>query len=264
MRLPRRLFRLCRLLPHLLHGLWLAATRMPRQPPPRTEAQWQLVRWWHGRLLELLGIRVRIQGQARPGPVLFVANHVSWVDISALLTCIDAGFIGKRELRDWPVLGLLIRRGGTIFIERGGRGAAATAVEEMVLRLDRGDRAAVFPEGTTSPGDSVRRFHPRLFDAALRTGAPVQPVALRYGRTDLAFVDDEPFLRNLWRLLGERDVWLEVELLPAVEPDGHDRRRLAETTQRQIAETLARPAGAPAHGNANPAQAPLSGREPTR
>jgi lyso-ornithine lipid O-acyltransferase len=257
MRLMRRLFRFCRLLPHLLRGLWLAVTRMPRNPPPRTEAQWQLVRWWHGRLLELVGIRVRIHGQACPGPVLFVANHVSWLDISALLTCIDAGFIGKRELRDWPVLGLLIRRGGTIFIERGGRGAAAAAVEEMIVRLDRGDRAAVFPEGTTSPGESVRRFHPRLFDAALRTGVPVQPVALRYSRTDLAFVDDEPFLRNLWRLLGESDMHLEVDLLPTIQPEGHDRRRLAEISHRRIADTLMRPAGAPAHGHVNPGHEPL-------
>ncbi len=242
MRLLRRLYRLSRLLPHLLHGLWLAATRMPKNPPPTTEAQWRLVRWWHRRTLALLGIEVQVRGEAAHGPVLFVANHVSWLDISALLTVIDAGFIGKHELQRWPVLGLLIRRGGTIFIDRGGRGAAAAAVDEMVARLEAGNRAAVFPEGTTSSGASVRRFHARLFDAALRTGAPVQPVALRYNRPDLAFVGGEPFLRNLWRLLGASGVRLEVEVLPPMDPGAGNRRAIAEQAHRCISDRVCLPA----------------------
>lgn len=241
MRLLRRLYRLSRLLPHLVRGLWLAAARMPKNPPPTTEAQWRLVRWWHRRTLELLGIEVDVRGEAVNGPALFVANHVSWLDISALLTVIDAGFIGKHELQRWPVLGLLIRRGGTIFIDRGGRGAAAAAVEEMVGRLQAGNRAAVFPEGTTSCGTSVRRFHARLFDAALRTGAPVQPVALRYNRPDLAFVEAEPFLRNLWRLLGATGVRLEVEVLPPIDPRERNRRSLAEEAHRGISGRVCLP-----------------------
>lgn len=241
MRLLRRLYRLSRLLPHLLHGLWLAATRMPKDPPPTTVEQWRLVRWWHGRTLALLGIEVDVRGEPVSGPALIVANHVSWLDISALLTVVDAGFIGKHELQRWPVLGLLIRRGGTIFIHRGGRGAAAAAVEEMVVRLDAGNRAAIFPEGTTSHGVSVRRFHARLFDAALRTGAPVQPIALRYNRSDIAFVDDESFLRNLWRLLGASGVRLAVEVLPPIAPHARNRRAVAEEAHRGISDRVCLP-----------------------
>jgi len=230
----RRPFRLFRLVCHLVHGIWLAVTRMPADPPPRTPGQWQLVRWWHGRALELAGVRVHIRGEPADGAVLFVANHVSWLDISALLTVIDAGFIGKRELRDWPLLGLIIRRGGTIFIERGGRGAAAAAAAAMIERLARGERVAVFPEGTTTRGTQVRRFHPRLFEAAIRTGVPIQPVALRYDNACAPFVDDEPFLRHVWRLLGQPAVNVEVTLLDPVDPAGLGRRQLAEMTRAAI------------------------------
>lgn len=241
MRLLRRVARLARLLLHLARGVWLAATRMPRDPPPRTEAQWRLVRWWHRRALELLGVEARIHGRPLDGPVLFVANHVSWLDISALLTITDAGFIGKRELRDWPVIGLLIRRGGTIFIDRGGPGAAAGAATEMIRRLRRRERVAVFPEGTTTRGDHLRRFHPRLFDAALQTGSPVQPIALRYDHPAAAFVDDEPFLGSLWRVLGEPCLRVDVTVLPPIPPAGLDRRQLAQRAQAAIAERIGIP-----------------------
>ena len=246
MRTLRRLARLTRLLLHLGRGLLLAATRLPRQPPPRTRAHWRLIRWWHRRVLALCGIDLQVRGASIDGPVLFVANHVSWLDISALLTAIDAGFIGKHELRRWPLLGMIIARGGTIFIERGARNAAAAAAEEMVHRLEHGERAAVFPEGTTSAGRDVARFHPRLFDAAIRTGAPVQPVALRYNRAEIAFVDNEPFLRNLWRVLGETGLRIEVDLLPVIHPGGHSRRQLADQAHARIAEVVRHPGPAPA------------------
>lgn len=251
--LLRRLIRLVRLLMHLARGVWLAMLHMPKEPPPRTEAQWRAVRWWHRRTLELLGVELHVHGRTIDGPVLFVANHVSWMDISAMLTVVDAGFIGKHELRRWPVLGLLIRRGGTIFIDRGSAGAAGGAVAEMVRRLDRGDRAAVFPEGTTSSGDEVRRFHPRLFDAALRSGAPVQPVALRYNRSSAAFTDGESFLRNMWRLLGETGLRVDVMLLPVIHPAGHDRRRLAERSRAEIAGTIRAPCAESAGAGSAPA-----------
>lgn len=244
----RRLLRLLRLLPHLAVGLWRAATRLPAQPPPRTEPEWATVREWHRRALELVGVEVRIHGTPATGATLFVSNHVSWLDIGALSTVVDAGFIGKQELARWPVLGFLIRRGGTIFIDRGNHDAASRVADEMTRRLARGDRVAVFPEGTTSDGSDVRRFHPRLLEAAQRTGVPVQPVALVYDSPCAAFIDDEPFLRHLWRILGQPGIGVDVWLLPPIEPAGRDRRALAREAQAVIGEAVrglpAIPAGA--------------------
>ncbi|PSQ91129.1 MAG: 1-acyl-sn-glycerol-3-phosphate acyltransferase, partial [Proteobacteria bacterium SW_6_67_9] len=196
MRALRRTYRLLRLMPHLARGMYLARTRLPRQPPPRTEAEWATVRNWHRRALAIAGVTPRIHGTPVQGPALFVANHVSWLDISVMSTVVDAGFIGKRELASWPVLGVLIRRGGTIFVARDGRDGGRAAADEMALRLRRGERVAVFPEGTTSRGADMRRFHPRLFEAARLAGVPIQPVALGYDHPRAPFVDDEPQLQG--------------------------------------------------------------------
>lgn len=234
MRLIRRLFRLSRLGLHVLRGIWQAATRLPRVPPPRTEAEWSTVRRWHRRALEIAGVEIHVHGTAISGPALFVSNHVSWVDIGALSTVVDAGFIGKRELERWPVLGFLITRGGTIYIERGGRDAAARTVAEMTRRLGRGERVAVFPEGTTTRGPDMRRFHPRLFEAARAAGVPVQPAALVYDNPRVPFVDDEAFVRHLWRLVGEPRVRLDIHLLPPLDPAGLERRTLAARAEDAV------------------------------
>lgn len=237
MRLLRRLFRLCRLLPHVAKGAWDSATILPAGRPPRGEREWHTVRRWFVKALHIVGVEVRVHGEPAQGAVLFVSNHVSWLDIGALNTIIDAGFIGKSELRHWPVLGFLIARGGTVFIERGGAGAAQNATREMVERLGHGDRVAVFPEGTTTRGP-MRRFHPRLFEAARVTGAPIQPVALRYDNDAAPFVDDRSFLSHLWGILGERRITVDVWLLPPIATEDRDRRSIARAAESSIRERL--------------------------
>lgn len=234
----RRLYRLARLLPHLFVGLWHAATRLPEDPPPRTEFQWRTVRQWHRRLLRLAGVRLRIHGTPAAAPALFAANHVSWLDIGALASVLDAGFIGKRELQHWPVLGFLITRGGTIYIDRGGRGAAANVSEQMGRRLAQGDCVTVFPEGTTTNGADIRRFHPRLFEPARQTGAPVQPIALVYSDPVAAFVEDVPFLRHLWRVLAAPRITVDVWLLPPIPTQGLGRRALARLAEQAVADVV--------------------------
>jgi len=234
MRLFRRLFRLARLIRHILAGIVQAAIQLPRTPPPRTDAEWTTVRNWHSKALRILGVDAHIHGTPVSGPVLFVSNHISWIDISALLTVVDAGFIGKRELASWPVLGFLISRGGTIYIERGGRDAAARTAAEMARRLQRGERVAVFPEGTTTRGGDMRRFHPRLFEAAREAGVPIQPVAIRYDNPAAPFVDDDPFVAHLWRILGEPRIGVDITLLPPIDAHEQDRRSLARASEDRI------------------------------
>ncbi len=239
MRLFRRLARILRVFAHVARGLWLARRYLPRTPPPRTPAQWAIMRKWHRRALQLAGVEVRTHGEPLQGPVLFVANHVSWLDIGLMSTIVDAGFIGKSELADWPVLGVLIRQGGTIFVDRNGRDGGTAAAEEMAQRLQRGERVAVFPEGTTSDGTDMRHFHPRLFGAALSAGVPIQPVALRYDNARAPYTGGVSFMGHLWGILGEPRIHADVYLLDPIHPDGLDRRRLAATAQAAIRARLA-------------------------
>ena len=239
MRLLRRITRLLRLLPHVGRGAWDCVTRLSGDHPPRTEREWETVRRWFRKAMRIVGVDIHVHGQVPDGPVLFVANHVSWLDIGVLDTIIDAGFIGKDELRRWPVLGFLIARGGTVFIKRGGNGAAANATSEMTARLARGDRVAVFPEGTTTPGDDVRNFHPRLFEAARTADVPIQPVAIRYDSPAAPMVDDDQsFLAHVWRLLGERRIRADIWMLPPIVPGGRDRRALSREAQAMIREKV--------------------------
>ncbi len=237
--------RALRLIPHILRGVYLTVTRLPRQPPPQTEHQWATIRRWHRRALAIAGVDTTIHGTAVDGPVLFVANHVSWLDIGVLSTIVDAGFIGKRELASWPVLGFLIRRGGTIFVDRDGRDAGTAAAQEMAQRLQRGERVVVFPEGTTSRGDDVRRFHPRLFEAARLAGVPVQPVALRYDNARAPFVDNAAFVPHLLRIMGEPRIHAQLTLLEPIDPTGLDRRGIARRAEESIRAAVRGEATAP-------------------
>lgn len=235
MRIFRQIFRMTLALLHLVQGMWWAKTRMPADPPPRTDAQWALVRRWHRRGLKIVGVRVHVHGERAERPVLFVSNHISWIDISALLTVIDAGFVGKSELRDWPGLGLVIVRGGTIFIERGQREAATQVTTELARRLASGGSAAVFPEATTSRGgEAMRRFHSRLFEAARQTGARVQPIAITYDSPLAPYVDNDHFLGHFWRILGERRIHCHVHLLTPIETEGRDRRSICKEAEAAV------------------------------
>jgi 1-acyl-sn-glycerol-3-phosphate acyltransferase len=131
---------------------------------------------------------------------------------------------------------------GTLFIERGGN-QSAHITEIMRERLGGGCSVLFFPEGTTTDGREVRRFHPRLFAPAQDAGALLQPVALAYrphpGRDDVApFIGDDAFMPHLIRVLAEPGLGVQVRFLDPLEAAGRPRRRLAEYTREAIRGAL--------------------------
>lgn len=231
------------LLLHLLLGLPLTAVAIN----PLT-ARWRIggervdhkaIRWWQGTLLRIFGFRVRRQGMPLPGAVMVVANHVSWMDISLLHAERVVGFVAKSEISRWPLIGWLARRAGTIYHRRGSNESLHGVLHQMVQRLRAGQAVGVFPEGGTTPGDAVRTFHARIFQAAVVAEVPVQPVALRYGaggeaQTVIAFAPRENFLQNFLRVLGEPARVAEVHFLEPIAPGADGRRRLAEACRERI------------------------------
>src|SRR5690606_9105100 len=139
------------------------------------------IRTWSLWLLRVFGMRVRSIGRPHAGGVLFVANHVSWMDITVLHSQHVMGFVAKSEISRWPLVGWLARRGGTIYHRRGSNESLSGVLHQMVQRLGEGLAVGVFPEGGTSAGDRVKTFHARIFEAAVAAQCPVQPVALKYG-----------------------------------------------------------------------------------
>lgn len=177
---------------------------------------------WSRVLMALCGVRLRVLGQPqREGAVLWVANHISWVDIFVLNSVRPTSFVAKSDIRRWPVIGLLVAWSGTLFIDRNHRHAVREASRQMQTCFQQGDVVGLFPEGTSTNGLDVRSFHAGLFDAAIQAGVAVQPVALRFYRAgqrapELAFVGEQTLVANLWQLLGARQVQVHCDFLPQI------------------------------------------------
>lgn len=203
------------------------------------------IRAWSAGLMRVFGFRLRRVGTPLPGATLFVANHVSWVDISMLHSQRMMGFVAKREIRAWPIVGWLALRGETIFHHRGSTESLGGVLHEMLARLRDGRSVGVFPEGGTRGGGEIGPFHARIFLAAVEAGVPVQPVALRYGEGGsaqqvVAFRRGENFVANFLRLLGEPPRLAEVHFLAPIAPGmAEGRRRIAELARTRIIEAMA-------------------------
>ncbi len=148
----------------------------------------RLPRFYHRVCCRILGIDVHHQGEpSRDHPVLFVANHASYLDIAILGSLIPGSFVAKAEVADWPFFGLLAKLQRTVFIDRRGSKAALHR-DEIGARLEAGDDLILFPEGTSSDGNRVLPFKSALFSVAERRvlGRPivVQPVSLAYTHID--------------------------------------------------------------------------------
>ncbi|HJR74544.1 MAG TPA: lysophospholipid acyltransferase family protein [Luteimonas sp.] len=207
--------------------------------------RYRMIRAWSAGLMRIFGFRLRRIGTPLPGAALFVANHVSWTDIVVLHSQRMMGFVAKREISGWPVVGWLAARGETIFHQRGSTESMGGVLHEMLARLRAGRSVGVFPEGRTRGGDAIGPFHARIFLAAVEAGAPVQPIALRYGergaaQTTVAFGPGESFFGNFLRLLGEPARDAEVHFLaPIATADAEGRRRIAELARDRIVAAMA-------------------------
>lgn len=234
--------RLLGVLCHVMWALLVAFTVWNRYSVARRRA---FTIRWSGRLLALLGVRLAVQGQARPGGKLIVANHVSWLDIVAINATEPSRFVSKAEVGQWPVLGRLVTAAGTLYLVRERRRDAMRVLGLMAKALREGDTVAVFPEGTTGTGHGVLPFHPNLFQAAIDADVIVQPVALRFSDAThaispaTAYVGDTTLLQSLWWVVTARGLTVHVHVLPPMRVTHADRRALAEQVQTQVEEAIA-------------------------
>lgn len=202
-----------------------------------------IFRTWARLFAWIVGLRVEVEGVPPRGAFLLVSNHVSYMDIILLATRVDAAFVAKADLRDWPVLGRAFAVADTIFIDRGRRRDVLRVMEQAGRDLQRNLGVVVFPEGTSSKGDEILRFKPSLLDFAARRDLPVHFAALSYATPDgygppsrrVCWWGDAPFLPHFLGLL--RLPSFQARLVfgdaPVHDPD---RKVLAEDLRRAIAE----------------------------
>lgn len=244
----KRIYKLLKLLIHIVFGLLLTLAfshSNQTQPSPLFD---KIACWWRARISRILGVHITVDGPPIDQAALWVVNHISWVDIAVVGGLMPGGFLAKSEVQHWPVVGWLAARSGTLFIRRGASGGAKDAVTQITNHLIAGRRIILFPEGSTTSGNGVRPFHPRLFASAINAGVPIQPIAIRYFSSTqtsgspkthptIPFIDDDTLLSHAWRLLGESHINVELYFLqPLMTHSGIERRALAKAAHKAISQ----------------------------
>ena len=241
---PRRsalvaFWRLLRATVHVLRGLWTIRREFGRLAPDQCAL---LVRGWSRQMLAIMGITLVVRGTPpASGPLLLVANHISWLDILVMDASHPARYVSKADVKRWPMLGALITGAGTLYIERESRRDAMRVVHQMAAALQAQDTLAVFPEGTTGDGRSLLPFHANLIQAAISAHAPVMPVALRYldgpggKRSDAPlFVGETTLLQSIWSTLRADGLQACVHFGEPQTADQRDRRTWAADLQQAV------------------------------
>lgn len=231
--------RLLRLTGHLLRGLWTILWRFPRLSITQRNA---LVQAWARGLLPRVGVQLEVHGTPPAnGPVLLVANHLSWLDIPVLHAARHCRFISKSDVASWPLVSTLARAAGTLFIDRGSRRDTLRIVKLMAEALAQRDVLAVFPEGTTSDGGAMLPFRPNLLEAAIQADAPVQPLGLRFidpatGADSLApiYAGDTTLWESIWRTISAPAIIARVTYGTPQTAQGRDRRAWAQDLQAEV------------------------------
>ncbi|MEU7929332.1 lysophospholipid acyltransferase family protein [Micromonospora sp. NPDC049107] len=273
----RRVLRLVGAGVMLLAGVGVAVL-LPVLPAPERQA---LLRGWARGTVRAFGVRLVIKGRLPRRRALLVANHVSWLDILAVLAVAPTRMVAKREIRSWPVVGLLAAAAGTVFVDRSRPRALPATVRRLADTLRAGRSVAVFPEGTTwcagngaaecRPGGG---FRPAMFQAAIDAGAPVVPLRLGYRIADTgacttvaAFLGADTLLRSVARVVAARHLVVSVTIAAALHPgQDADRRLLARAAESAVHLVAAAPARTrlrpvPTATPAVPAPTPNPGRE---
>jgi 1-acyl-sn-glycerol-3-phosphate acyltransferase len=205
--------------------------------------------WQHEaalRVMRAFGVKLRVTGRLPQGG-LMVSNHLSYLDILVFSAALPVFLVSKVEIGSWPFFGILARAGGALFVDRSSRASAEATTEQIAERLRGTVPVLFFPEGTSTDGSRVLRFHSRFFIPAVDAGLPVTAAAVRYVPADgspesnFCWFGDEDFAPHLLRNLGGPDFAAEIHF---GEARIYDNRRVAAQQTHEDVEAM-RGAGVP-------------------
>ncbi len=199
-------------------------------------------------LCAVLRLRIRVVGEpVHDRAVLFVSNHVSWADILVIGSIAPVAFVAKREVADWPIVGVAARLQRTVFVDRTRRHQTGEAVGEIVKRLASGISVVLFAEGTSSDGDRVLPFRSALVGAVKEAsalagrGILIQPMSIGYTgqhgipmgrqyRPLVAWYGDLDFMPHIKDFIARGAIDAVVSYGAPVEVDGAaDRKAMAKS-----------------------------------
>jgi 1-acyl-sn-glycerol-3-phosphate acyltransferase len=201
---------------------------------PKNSARQQRALWLQ-RTSRRVGRIFRLETQSAgtiPSSGLLVCNHLSYLDILVLASLAPAVFVAKREVKSWPVMGLLAQLAGTVFIDRERRADVGKVNDEIQSALDDGALVILFPEGTSSDGKTILAFKSSLLEPATRQKHPLAAGCIQSALADgdagaeVCYWGDAVFFPHLLNLLSKRAVRASVRFAP-VQNRSADRKQLA-------------------------------------
>lgn len=230
-------------------------------PPQAALVRWlpeispRIPRAFHRIFCQAMGLHVTVEGDpVRTGSTLFVANHISWLDIPLIGSQILGSFVARSDLAEWGMFATLSNLQRTIYIERERRSQSAAQSHEIGGRLTAGQNVILFPEGTSSLGTHVLPFRTSLFSVVEKAGRNswVQPLSIGYCRLNgmpitraerarIAWVGDMDLLPHVWEAMGIGRIGARIIYHPPVRPgDFVNRKELARHCEAQVAQGLQR------------------------
>jgi 1-acyl-sn-glycerol-3-phosphate acyltransferase len=227
---------------HLAWGLAIATLFFPLAP----RASRLAVRGrWARNMLEGIGIELRIEGAPVASGAMLLANHISWLDVLVIASLTPAMFVAKSEVRSWPAIGWLAARAETLFVRRASGRSLLEVKNRIAGLLLEGRSVALFPEATTSEGETVLPFRSGMLQAAVDGDRPVQAIALAYrdehdGRSAAAaFVDGTSLWRSILAVCAAGRITACVVVAAPLAPAGRTRKTLARQARSAVAAMLA-------------------------
>lgn len=216
-------------------------SRFVRLSGPAESAADRIGRRWAMRVARQMGLRIVFDGELPAGPVAIVANHLSYLDIVALWCLVPGAFVARADVANWPVIGVASRLIGTISIDRTRKRDLLHVIPELSAILASGRNVIFFPEGTSSPGETVLPFRSSLFEAAARRGVPVVGVSLQYETPESApaaawsvcWWGGMTFPRHVFALLSIPYVVARVRFSPPIQPS-QDRKMLCRLARESV------------------------------
>ena len=231
----RRIRRWSIFLAGALRGLWL------HRRLPRDASRAESAKWLHescARTLRAIELQVDVTGEL-PARGVIVSNHLSYLDIVVLSTAVPCVFVSKAEVAKWPIFGQYARWAGCVFVERKDRADVARANSGIGDALQEGVPVVLFPEGTTTDGHRVLRFHSTMLQPAINASALITPCSIAYELEDgdpareACWWGDMTLLPHLWNLLGKKTIRARVTFGKPIRAGG-DRKSLSAKLHEEV------------------------------
>ncbi len=207
--------------------------------------------WFLRYSARICGAKVKINGTHLKRDVFYIANHVSWMDILSLAGASGTAFVAKAELESTPVVGWLASMNRTVYVKREHRMGVAQQINALKEALADTWAVTVFPEGTTTDGQSLLPFKTSMLSVLEPPppGVMVQPVMLDYGEVAewIGWIGEEGGLNNAKRVLARKGTFdLHLHFLDPFSPAEYvGRKQIGKEARRRIEEALLETLGKP-------------------